>query len=179
MSTPTLKAGPPLVPGSFHFPPDIHRVVSGDFLAHLAGLAVNDSWEHATTPELAQLEQWGIALTTADRRSAVAALVIVGSMGLGRALEHAGPDAYQCGFYSEEGSMDGAPVETQLELCAAWVVSPSDDTARQVKAGFDPTRQLNVWDEDLHPTPENCWVWYSEVGQCASLGVFAPDAVKE
>jgi hypothetical protein len=101
----------------------------------------------------------------------------VGSFGLRRALAAAGEEAYQCGFYACEPSLDGAPVEAQLERCAKWVASPSDATKHDVERGLDPTRQLMAWDEDMLPEPENAWQWYMEVGQCASAGVIRPDSV--
>ena len=36
---------------------------------------------------------------------------------------------------------------------------------------FDPGRQLQVWDEDLHPTEDTPFFWYLDVGQCCCAAI--------
>jgi hypothetical protein len=145
-----------------------------DFAAYCAerGAHAENAWEVADTDELRGLEAWGKELAERDRRLGVAALVGVARAGFPRAMKKAGSKADNMGFHASEGSMDGAPVETQIERAAAWVGNPSEAKLEEVVASLDPTRQLNVWDEDLLPqSDDDNWYWYSEVGQCVAHAI--------
>ena len=136
-----------------------------DFAAHLRGLGAN-GWEFADTAELAGLEAWGTELAKRDRIAGIAALVRAAQHGFPRALEAGGIGLDGMGFKASEPSMDGAPVETQIALAAAWVDSPDVEHTAAVAAGNDPSRQLQVWDDDLRPSDDSAHWWYSDVGQC-------------
>jgi hypothetical protein len=145
-----------------------------DFAAYCAdrGASADGAWEHADTDALKGLEAWGVELAQRDRALGVAALVAMAQVGFPRAMAAAGKGAANMGFHASEGSMDGAPVETQIARGAAWLGDPSDEKFDEVVAGLDPSRQLNVWDEDLLPQrDEDNWFWYSEVGQCVSHAI--------
>lgn len=145
-----------------------------DFAAYCAerGASVDGAWDVADSDALRGLEAWGRELADRDRRLGVAALVAAAQVGFPRAMKAAGGKAANMGFHASEGSMDGAPVETQIERGAAWLADPGDDRFDEVVASLDPTRQLNVWDEDLLPqSDEDAWFWYSEVGQCIAHAI--------
>ncbi len=145
-----------------------------DFAAYCVerGASVDGAWDVADSDALRGLEAWGRELADRDRRLGVAALVAAAQVGFPRAMKAAGDKAANMGFHASEGSMDGAPVETQIERGAAWLADPSDDRFDEVVASLDPTRQLNVWDEDLLPqSDEDAWFWYSEVGQCIAHAI--------
>lgn len=136
------------------------------------GKTATDAWEVADSDALRGLEAWGTELAHRDRRLGVAVLVGVAQIGYPRAMKAAGSKADNMGFHASEGSMDGAPVETQIARGAAWAADPSDQKFDEVVAGLDPSRQLNVWDEDLLPqSDEDGWFWYSEVGQCIAHAI--------
>jgi hypothetical protein len=145
-----------------------------DFAAYCAerGASAEDAWEVADTDELRGLEAWGKELANRDRRLGVAALVAAARSGFARAMKKAGTNADNMGFHASEPHMDGAPVETQIERGAAWLSDPSEAKLEAVVASLDPSRQLNVWDEDLLPqTDDQNWFWYSEVGQCVAHAI--------
>jgi hypothetical protein len=145
-----------------------------DFAAYCAerGAHAEGGWEIADTDALEGLEAWGKELAERDRWLGVAALVGIAQVGFPRAMAMAGKSADNMGFHASEGSMDGAPVETQIARGAAWLADPTEANLEQVVAGLDPTRQLNVWDEDLLPQrDEDNWFWYSEVGQCIAHAI--------
>ncbi|MFN0247388.1 MAG: hypothetical protein ACKV2T_10920 [Kofleriaceae bacterium] len=145
-----------------------------DFATYCAesGASVEDAWEVADTDELRGIEAWGKELAERDRRLGVAALVAAAQSGFARAMKNAGTKADNMGFHASEGSMDGQPVETQIERGAAWLSDPSEAKLEAVVASLDPSRQLNVWDEDLLPqSDDDNWYWYSEVGQCIAHAI--------
>ncbi len=143
-----------------------------DFAAYCAARGADAGWEHADSDHLKGLEAWGTELAERDRRRGVAALVGIAQVGFPRAMASAGSKADNMGFHASEASMDGAPVEAQIQRGAAWLVDPSEENLELVIAGLDPSRQLNVWDEDLLPqSDEDAWFWYSEVGQCIAHAI--------
>jgi len=141
-----------------------------DFSAFLAGLGAS-GWEHADSPELAGLEQWATELARTDLRAALGALVRTARYGLPIILERGGLGLDGMGFRASEPSADGAPVETQIELAAAWLDAPDQAHAEAVRAGNDPARQLQIWDEDLRPNDERAHWWYQDVGQCCGYAI--------
>lgn len=141
-----------------------------DFAAYLGGLGAT-GWAYADAPELAGLEAWGTALARRDHRAGVGALVRVAQLGLPRVLAAGGDALENMGFRASEPQADGAPVEAQLALAAAWLDAPDAAHVAAVRGGIDPTRQLHAWDDDLRPEDEHAYFWYLEVGQCCGLAI--------
>lgn len=75
------------------------------------------------------------------------------------------------GFHASEPSLDGAPVEAQIELAARWLDTPDDTHLAAVAAGNDPARQLQMWDDDLRPSDDRAHWWYLDVGQCCGHAI--------
>ncbi len=142
----------------------------GSFADYLRGLEAI-GWEHADTPELAGLERWGIELTKRDRRVGIGALVRVAQHGFPIAAAAGGIGLDGMGFHASEGSMDGAPVEKQIQLAAAWLDAPDAAHLAAVAEGNDPSRQLQVWDDDLRPGDDSAHWWYLDVGQCCGHAI--------
>jgi hypothetical protein len=141
-----------------------------DFAGFLRGLAAT-GWEHADTPELAGLEQWGTMLAHADRAAGVGALVRVAQHGFRIAVAAGGIGLEGMGFLASEPSVDGAPVEMQIELAARWLDAPDAAHVKAVAAGNDPSRQLQIWDDDLRPSDDRAHWWYVDVGQCCGHAI--------
>jgi hypothetical protein len=141
-----------------------------DFAAYLRGLAAK-GWEHADTAELAGLEAWGTELAKRDRMAGIGALVRAAQHGFPKVLEAGGIGLDGMNFKGSEASMDGAPVETQIALAAAWLDAPDRTHTAAVAAGNDPSRQLQVWDDDLRPSDDSAHWWYSDVGQCCGHAI--------
>ena len=141
-----------------------------DFAAYLRSLDAS-GWEHADSPELAGLEQWGTQLATRDRMVGIGALVRAAQHGYPQAIAAGGIGLDDMGFHASEGAMDGAPVETQIALAAAWLDAPDRASLAAVLAGNDPSRQLLIWDDDLRPPDDRAHWWYSDVGQCCGYAI--------
>ena len=141
-----------------------------DFAAYLRSLDAS-GWEHADSPELAGLEQWGTQLATRDRMVGIGALVRAAQHGYPQAIAAGGIGLDDMGFHASEGAMDGAPVETQIALAAAWLDAPDRARLAAVLAGNDPSRQLLIWDDDLRPPDDRAHWWYSDVGQCCGYAI--------
>ena len=141
-----------------------------DFGAYLRGLDAS-GWEFADSPELAGLEQWGTALAKRDRMAGIGALVRAAQHGFPIAAAAGGIGLEGMGFLASEEAMDGAPVETQIALAAAWLDAPDAPHLRAVTDGNDPSRQLQVWDDDLRPSDDRAHWWYMDVGQCCGHAI--------
>jgi hypothetical protein len=149
-----------------------------NFAAYCAelGAKTDGAWDVADTDELRGLEAWGKELAQRDRRLGIAALLGIAQTGFARAMATAGSAADNMGFHASEESMDGAPVESQIARAAAWLADPSEANRELVVAGFDPSRQLQVWEEDLiGGTVDQPWFWYTEVGQCLAAAIMRDD----
>lgn len=143
----------------------------GSFAEHVRNLSVHaeGAWAHADMPELVGLERWGRELATKDKLAGIAALVQAARYGFPRAAEVGREELVDAGFFADHASVDGAPTETQIELCTAWLDNP--DHLDDVKNAFDQTRQLNVWDDDLRPEDGRAYWWFTEVGQCCCAAI--------
>ena len=141
-----------------------------DFAAYLRGLGAG-GWEHADTPELAGLEQWGTQLASSDRMAGIGALVRTAQHGFPLAVASGGIGLDGMGFHASEASMDGAPVETQIAVAAAWLDAPDHAHLAAVSQANDPSRQLQAWDEDLLPSDDRAHWWYVDVGQCCGYAI--------
>jgi hypothetical protein len=144
-----------------------------DFAVECERLGADDTptpWLHADTKPLVGLERWGTQLATTDREAAICALVLAAQHGFPRVLEEAGAMLEGHGLRSSEQVLDGASAETQIDLCARWVDDPSEANRQAVQDGFDPTRQLHVWDPEMLPARGTAFYWYTEVGQMLGAG---------
>ncbi|MBA3458116.1 MAG: hypothetical protein H0T42_33850 [Deltaproteobacteria bacterium] len=141
-----------------------------DFAAYLRSLAAS-GWEHADTPELAGLEHWGTMLARTDPITGIGALVRVAQHGFRIAVDAGGIGLEGMGFHASEPVMDGAPVETQIELAARWLDAPDAAHLAAVAAAIDPSRQLQIWDDDLRPSDDRAHWWYLDVGQCCGHAI--------
>ncbi len=147
-----------------------------DFAAFLTGLGLTGlseipPWEYADMPELIGLEQWGTELARRDRRAGIGALVRVAQHGLPIILERGGVGIEGMGFRATDPAVDGAPVETQIALVAAFLDAPDRERRDAVLASIDRTRQLQIWDDDLIPNDDRAHWWYLEVGQCLAHAI--------
>jgi hypothetical protein len=133
------------------------------------------AWAHADTPELAGLERWGTTLAKSDRVTGIAALVVAAQYGFSIAGAAGKDELADLGFFGKEGDpiVDGASVEVQIARSGAWLDAPGKPTKALVGEAFDPSRQLQVWDEDLHPTEDTAFYWYLDVGQCCCAAIVA------
>lgn len=155
---------------------DLKAAVTRPFGAAMASRAASTGsrvapWAHADAPELVGLEAWGRELATRDLAAGIGALVRAAQFGFPQIMSAAGSELDNMGFRASEPSMDGAPVETQIAVAAAWLDSPDEATRAAVEAAFDPTRQLQVWDDDLLPADDNAYQWYLEMGQCCCAAI--------
>jgi hypothetical protein len=152
---------------------DLRREVEAtgpDFAAYLAALHAR-GWHHADTPELAGLERWGTELAQRNRRAGIGALVRGAQHGLPIVLDRGGTGLEGVGFHAADAGVDGAPVETQIARAAAWLDCPDAAHLEAIAHANDPTRQLQIWDDDLIPNDDRAHWWYLDVGQCCGYAI--------
>jgi hypothetical protein len=138
-----------------------------------------EPWAHCLLPEERALEQWMMALAPFGRAAYTRAAAAAARHAYPIVMERGGEMAIECNFQEGAPSMDGEAAGTQVRLVEAWLAAPSDATLAAVKAGIDPSRQLNVWDEDLYPDPSGMWFWFLEVAHLASFAAASAEAWTE
>lgn len=79
-------------------------------------------------------------------------------------------------FLASDPCMDGESIEKQLQNVEVWLKEPSQENKGIVLKGIDPSRQMNVWDEDLFPSDDQMWLWIYDTAQLLSLAVKAGDS---
>lgn len=145
------------------------------FAGAVRRLATGSAWSFADGPELNGLEKWGKALAHIDRRAGIRALVAAALHGFPKVVEAGGDALNDLGFLGKDEDTihggDGAPVEAQLARAVRWLDNPSEANRAAIVSAYDRTRQLNVWDDDLLPSPQEQFYWYLEVGQCACAAI--------
>ncbi|MDQ3365490.1 MAG: hypothetical protein M3680_08685, partial [Myxococcota bacterium] len=151
-----------------------------DFVTECQRLATEQGplpWPAADSLELVGLERWGRQLAKADRLAGVCALVLAAQHGFPTVVTRGGAALAEVGMRGKEGDpfVSGASVEVQLGRAARWVDEPIAANAALVRDAFDPTRQLNLWEDDLRPDEAQAFYWYLEVGQCACAAIFRED----
>lgn len=132
-------------------------------------------WEHSIEPEERGLEVWVYQLARFGRRAYTTAAAAAARYAYPVSLERGGEMARECGFHENSPSMDGEPPGLQLKRVETWLASPSADTLQAVHASIDPSRQLNVWDEDLYPSDDGMWFWFLEVAQLVAYAATVPE----
>lgn len=134
-----------------------------------------ESWEHCLLPEEQAIEQWMLDLARHGRAAFVTAAAAAARYAYPRVMELGGDMAIEFGFQEGAESMDGEAAGTQVCRVEAWLATPSDETLEAVKTSIDPSRQLNVWDEDLYPAPDAMWFWFLEVAHLTASAATSSD----
>jgi len=75
------------------------------------------------------------------------------------------------GFLASESVAEGAPVERQIELAAAWLDAPDAAHLAAVIAATDRSHRIPIWDDELRPSDDRAHWWYLDVGQCCCHAV--------
>lgn len=126
-------------------------------------------WAHSLEPEERGIEVWIHRLAQFGRRAYTTAATAAARYVYPISIQRGGEMARECGFHEEDLSMDGEPPGMQVKRVETWLTSPSEDTLLAVEDSIDPSRQLNVWDEDLYPANDGMWFWFLEVAQLTAL----------
>lgn len=79
-------------------------------------------------------------------------------------------------FLENDPCLDGQSIERQIQNVERWLENPTPEHKAGVKEGIDPSRQLEIWEEDLFPSEDQMWLWIIENTHLLSLGVTAGDA---
>ena len=140
------------------------------------GDTTTESWEHCSGPLECGLETWMLSLSEFGRPTYSKAAAVAGRMTYPVALQRGGDMAEI--FQENSPSLDGAPAGMQIRLVENWLENPTNENLELVKEGSDPSRQLNIWDEDLYPSDDMMWMWFLEVGQLTTYSVVADEDIK-
>jgi hypothetical protein len=159
----------------------VRPAAGADFPAHLRALAAAgdpaiERWGRAELEEEAGLEIWACRLAALDRRAGATAAAAAARHVLPVVLERAGEAAIEYGISEEADAVDGEPEAAKVGRVEAWLAAPGKRTLAAVKDALDPSRQLEVWDDDLLPADhETAWAWFTGVGQLCAASVTAKD----
>lgn len=152
--------------------------LNGFFLA--CGVDSNDHsdcWLFATDPLEQSLDLWMKRLAESDKKQAIQVAAIFARHAFSHVLLHHKDQAREIGFalLKSDPCADGEPIEKQLINIENWLQNPNPKTWQAVKKGIDPSRQLEIWEEDLLPPDDQMWLWIIENIHLLSLAMIAPD----
>ena len=145
------------------------------FLAE-ANRAVDETdsaWEFATLEIEQAFDQFMLQLAALDRFAAIKL-----AAGCARyafddvAANHtAQMEEFGFAFHATDPALDGEAIEKQLLNVEQWLAKPDPAALKVVKKGIDPSRQMNLWEEDLFPAADIMFVWILEATQLLSMAV--------
>lgn len=146
----------------------------GNFADHCEQLANGyTGWAHADSPALIGLERWGTELAAADRIAAIAALVAAAHSAFPDVVKSGSDQLVDMGVTGDESEpiLDGASVQVQLGRALRWLDAQDAAALAAVEQGFDKTRQLYTWDDDLRPADDVAYFWVIDMGQLCSAAI--------
>jgi hypothetical protein len=79
-------------------------------------------------------------------------------------------------FLESDPCLDGEPIEKQIKNVENWLNDPTKENMKIVQKGIDPSRQMNIWEEDLFPPDDQMWAWIIENTQLLSMAIVAGDS---
>jgi hypothetical protein len=132
-------------------------------------------WTYSIEPEERGLEVWVHRLAQSGRRAYTTAAAAAARYVYPISIERGGEMAHEYGFHEDDISMDGEPPGMQVKRVETWLESPTEDNLLAVEISIDPSRQLNVWDDDLYPSDDDMWFWFLEVAHLTALAATAPE----
>lgn len=128
-------------------------------------------WKHCILQEEKGLELFMQTIATYDKTTLITLAHEIADFAYPIAIERAGEDALCCGLHIDAPSMDGASEGMKLKLVKQLLDNPTANNLQKVKDSIDPTRQLEVWEEDINPSGYDMWQWFTTVGQLCALAV--------
>ena len=131
------------------------------------------AWEVLQKPEEIALEAAAYERAAEGRHAWVAMAAAAARHAYPIVIERAGEDAMECGFHEDAPSMDGESEGMKIRRVEGWLAAPSPETHAAVVASIDPSRQLEIWEDDLRPPDdsEDTWQWFMCVGQLCAQSV--------
>lgn len=155
----------------------IHPATENSFANYLSSLVIipQNCWEHCLFPEEQGLEIWIKQLFQLNPHAAITAAAATARYAYPIMLNAAGDLAMECGLHEDSPSMDGASEGMKIRQVEGWLLNPTKQNFNLVRDSIDPTRQLEVWDEDLYPAEDVMWWWFMAVGQLCAQAVVHGD----
>lgn len=137
-----------------------------------------ENWEFATLASEQVLDTFMRQLAALNKNTAIRIASILARYAFEYVRTNHRDDIAQIGlaFYASDPCMDGAPIEKQIMNVEKWLADPSPVNEQLVSQGIDPSRQMNIWEEDLFPADDQMWGWIMETAQLLSMAVVANDA---
>ena len=133
------------------------------------------NWVFATLPLEQSLDTFMQQLAKLDRQTAIHFSTIFARHAFLHVYENHLGQIKEIGisFLESDKCLDGEPIEKQIKNVEKWLKSPTQENLEAVDKGIDPSRQLNVWEEDLFPPDDQMWLWVIENTQLLSMAVVA------
>ena len=145
------------------------------FLEKLTTQSKHLCWEHSEQVVEKGMEIWIHSLSQFGSKVCLHAASAAGRYAYPFVVERGGEMALECGVLEESLSMDGESAGKQLRRVEAWLADATEENRVAVEQSIDPSRQLQVWDEDLYPTDDLMWFWFLEVGQLCAQACICPN----
>lgn len=152
----------------------IQPATENSFADYLSSLSNENQklWEHSNLKEEQGLEIWMTQIAQHGRNAYVTAAVAAARYAYPIVIAAAGDLAMECGLDEKSPSEDGESEGMKIRRVEQWLRNSSKLNFDLVKESIDPSRQLEVWEEDLYPDEESMWWWFTAVGQlCANAVV--------
>ncbi len=131
------------------------------------------TWAFATLDLEKSLDTFMQQLYSLDRMTAIRYTAIFARYAFEYVRDNRKEQVAEIGFsfFEADPCMDGEPIEKQLKNVEAWLRNPTPENQEAVEHGIDPSRQLEIWEEDLFPPDDQMWMWIIENTQLLSMAV--------
>lgn len=134
-----------------------------------------ENWYFSTLPLEKSFDTFMQQLAVQDRKLAIQFAAIFARYAFADVLKNHIVQVREIGFAFLESDLcaDGEPIEKQLVNIENWLKNPTEETMESVVKGIDPSRQVEIWEEDLFPPDDQMWLWIIENTQLLSIAVMA------
>lgn len=136
------------------------------------------NWFFATLPSEKSFDTFMQQVAETDRRTAIQFATIFAKYAFTYVYENYFEQVKEVGFAFLESDKcrDGDPIQKQLKNVENWLKEPTQANEEIVRNGIDPSRQMDIWEEDLFPPDDQMWLWIIENTQLLSMAVVAGDS---
>jgi hypothetical protein len=140
--------------------------------------ASTPTWAFSSLDQEKSFDIFMQQLLVADRRAAIQFAASFANVAFDYVHEDYFDESREFGFalLKSDRCRDGDSIEKQLRNVEKWLKTPTPKNLELVRKGIDPSRQMDIWEEDLFPEEDQMWVWIIENTQLLSMAVVAGDA---
>lgn len=139
------------------------------------------NWSFSTLNVEAALDAFMQQLAALDKKTAIQFAAVFVRYAFEHVRENHMDQIREFGFafFESDPCMDGDSIGKQLFNVENWLSDPSPENEEVVANGVDPSRQMNIWEEDLYPSEDQMWQWIIETAQLLSMAVTAKESEED